>query len=77
MTYQIKTTWTEHGTNNAACIGNDETVTIEAESPQAACKEVAEAAINFHETDWNTGKYDVMAEHVNGSEVHGIEFCEA
>ena len=75
MTYRVKVTWVLSGTNNAACIGNDETeVSIESESPSAACRVAAENHLNHYYYDWDTGRYDVIAEHLDGSEVYTIQF---
>lgn len=77
MTYRIRVTWLEHGTRNAACRGNDETLTIEAASASDACREAAEGHLDHHEADWSTGRYDLVAEHLDGNEVYGVEFCAA
>lgn len=76
-TYEIKVTWTLAGTNNAAGIGNDETIHIEADSAGDACVEAANGHIDHHCRDWESGKYDIVAEHVDGNEVYGVQFCEA
>lgn len=73
--YEVKVTWMEHGTRNAACIGNDESLSIEAGSVREALREAADGHMYRYEEDWNTGKYDLVAEHVDGSEVYGVEFC--
>jgi hypothetical protein len=74
MTCEVKVTWLEHSTRNATCIGNDETVQIEADSANAACREAAEGHLYRYDADWQTGRYGLMAEHVGGTEVYGIEF---
>lgn len=76
MKTQVKVTWTLHGTRNAACIGNDETVTVAADSAATACKEVAEDHLHRYTADWETGRFDLMAENTEGEEVYGIEFCD-
>lgn len=77
MKFMVRTTWVKHGTRNAAGIGNDETATIEADSARIACREMAENHLCHHEADWDTGNYDIVADHLNGYEVYSIEFCEA
>ena len=75
-TFAIQITWLERGTRNAACVGNDETITIESDNPAAACRQAAEDSLDHHDRDWGTGKYDLMAEHVGGTAIHSIQYCD-
>lgn len=63
--YTVKVTWVENADGgNAACIGHDETVTIQAETPEAAVAEAVEAHEYAHDGD--LGKYHPVAEIVEG-----------
>ncbi len=48
-TYRVKLTWVD-GQGNAVCVGLDETVTIEADSEEAAKSEAISDALDFHAT---------------------------
>jgi hypothetical protein len=74
--YEIQVTWTFADTRNAACIGHDETVVINAKDAPSACREAAENHLDAHRGDWDTGRYGVIAEQVGGVAVYAIEFCE-
>jgi hypothetical protein len=74
--YKVKVTWVETDTNNAAMLGNDENeVLVEAHTPAEAVKLAAEAHLDLHPEDFGTGKYDIVAEHLDGSEVYSICAC--
>lgn len=65
-TYDVRITWLETGTRNAAMLGEDVTVAVEAATPAVACRETAEDAVYHSEERFCTGRYDVVAEHVDG-----------
>lgn len=74
MMHAVKLTWVETGTSNAAMAGLDEVVEIEAGSVTEACRQAAEDAFDHRQTDWLTGRYDIVAE--CGETVYSVEFCD-
>lgn len=61
--YSVKLTWVEAAQpKNAVCIGNDETVEIEADSVESAKKEAIASSEYAHEADFATGRYAIRAE---------------
>ena len=64
----VRITWCETGTRNAACIGHDEVVQAD------SCQEAAEGSLDAHPEDWLTGRYDIVADEVDGDATYGIQY---